>query len=159
MTSAGQHVRAAPPSKNAKNTAVYHNLYKRGAVWWGRIWINGREIRWSLRTGDKAVATRRVEERRRQELAAGGADCGRVMWAAAVRDWRLHWVGNVAPKTAQRYAVSINQVDPYLKPLFLDEITRKSLTAMAPPGEGRDQRDDQARLDCYLKRARARDRE
>jgi integrase/recombinase XerD len=53
-----------------------------------------------------------------------------MTWTAAVTDWVGHIVGNVAPKTAQRYAVSIKQVEPYLKPLFLDEINRKCLSAM-----------------------------
>ena len=121
----------ARPIRNANTTPVHHNLYKRGTVWWGRIWIDRREIRWSLRTRDKALASRRVEERRRQELAeAAVANSDRITWAAAVGDWLGYIVDNVAPKTAQRYAVSINQVEPYLKPLFLDEITRKSLTTM-----------------------------
>jgi integrase/recombinase XerD len=54
-----------------------------------------------------------------------------------VTDWLGHIVGNVAPKTAQRYAVSIKQVAPYLNPLFLDEITRKSLTAMVRDRRGK----------------------
>ena len=131
MSHARQFARTAARTRNSKNRAVHHNLYKRGTVWWGRIWIDGREIRWSVRTIDKALASRRVEERRRQELAKTAVEgSGRVTWAAAVTDWRAHFIGNIAPKTAQRYAVSIKQVETYLKPLFLDEITRKSLTAM-----------------------------
>src|SRR5436190_22236137 len=51
----------------------------------------------------------------RHELAQGAVlDSDRVSWTAAVTDWLGHIVGNVAPKTAQRYAVSINPAEPYL---------------------------------------------
>jgi integrase/recombinase XerD len=67
----------------------------------------------------------------RQELAqAAVLDFDRVLWTDAVTDWLRHIVGNVAPKTAQRYAVSINQAEPYLNAFFLDQITRRALTAM-----------------------------
>jgi integrase/recombinase XerD len=67
----------------------------------------------------------------RQELAqAAVLDFDRVLWTDAVTDWLGHIVGNVAPKTAQRYAVSINQAEPYLNAFFLDQITRRALTAM-----------------------------
>src|SRR4051794_37970174 len=118
--------RSGAPPQNREN------LYKRGSVWWGRIWIAGQEIRWTLRTRDADVARRRVEQRRREMLkqaaTAGVAD--RMSWPDAVAAWAPHIAGNISAQTAKRYAVSLGQVERWLKPLYLDEITQKTLNAL-----------------------------
>jgi hypothetical protein len=37
-----------------------HNLYKRGSVWWGRVVVDGREFRKSMRTEHEDIAKRAV---------------------------------------------------------------------------------------------------
>jgi integrase/recombinase XerD len=108
------------------------NLYRRGKTWYGRIWINNREIRKSLRTSDEQSAKSRLKELRDQELnQAAIADTGRITWMEAVASWLEEIAPNVAPQTLKRYLVSIRQVEPWLKPLYLDEITRRKLKDVA----------------------------
>jgi hypothetical protein len=77
MSHVRQFARTAAPTRNSKNRAVHHNLYKRGTVWWGRIWIDGREIRWSLRTIDKGSRNVVIQSRFRT-LAMSGAQSPRL---------------------------------------------------------------------------------
>jgi integrase/recombinase XerD len=44
--------------------------YWRGSSLWGRITVQGREIRFSLRTDDAKVAEGRLKARRDREVAA-----------------------------------------------------------------------------------------
>lgn len=100
------------------------NTYWRGDTLWGRIMVAGREIRWSLRTGDGPTATRRVEERRKVEEAAAHYGEHRKSYDQAFAAWSIHVADQIAPSTAQRYAVSLQQLAPFLRPRFVDEIDR-----------------------------------
>jgi len=61
---------------------------------------------------------------------AASDDADRKTWTHAVAAWAPHVTGNIGPQTAKRYAVSLGQVEPWLKSLYLEEITRKTLATM-----------------------------
>lgn len=102
------------------------NLYKRGAIWWGRIQAGGSEHRRSLRTGDRAEAARRLEAWRKELTAAVHFGESRLTWKEAVRSYVTE-VGPqaVKPGTLARYCVSLRQVHDHLQHLYVDQITRK----------------------------------
>jgi hypothetical protein len=45
------------------------SLYRRGKVWWAKSYRNGRMVRTSLKTTDKAEARRRMKEIERQHAS------------------------------------------------------------------------------------------
>src|SRR4051794_38918558 len=108
--------------------AAPENCYWRGAagreVLWGRIEVRGQEYRWSLRTRDGATASRRVEQRRQELEAAAHYGESRRSYDQAVAEWTAHILGQVGPKTAKRYAVSLKAMEGFLRPLFVDQISR-----------------------------------
>lgn len=100
------------------------NCYWRGETLWGRLRVAGREVRWSLRTRDAATALRRIEARRREldaELHYGEV---RQTYEAVYVAWAAHIAHQVGPRTAARYAVSLKQIEGFLRPLDAHQIDR-----------------------------------
>ncbi|WP_341702554.1 site-specific integrase [Ferrovibrio sp.] len=107
------------------------NLYRRGRTWWGRIQVGGREHRKSLRTASRQEALKRLDGWRREISHFAFHGENRHSWQEAVVKWAAEIApGSVKPKTLQRYLVSLGQLDPYLKPLYLDEITNKTISGI-----------------------------
>lgn len=102
-----------------------HNLYKRGEVWWARVTVAGKEYRSSLRTRDERIAERRAAEWKERLIAQSHFGENRPRWEEAFVAWSAHIVTHVAPKTAQRYAVSLGQIESHLRGLFLDQIDKR----------------------------------
>lgn len=98
------------------------NIYQRGATWWVRFSVDGKEYRRSLRTSDESVAKRRAEQERAKAVAAHHFGDDRKTYVEVFAAWSEHIIGQIAPKTAKRYSVSLGQLEPFLKPRFLDEI-------------------------------------
>lgn len=104
------------------------NLYRRGAVWWGRIKVDGKDNRRSLRTTSKTVAKERLKTFREEmeHLAYYGEN--RHTWKEAVVQYiQTILPGAVKPNTAKRYLVSLKQVGPHLESLFVDEVNFKTI--------------------------------
>lgn len=97
---------------SGRNKAPPKNTYWRGSVLWCRFTVNGRPHRESLRTGDPAVAKRRLAAL--IEAAQGAARFGEetVTWEAAVAAWADEIAAQVSPRTSSRYATSLEQVRP-----------------------------------------------
>ena len=104
--------------------------YWRGGTLWGRFQIKGRDIRFSLRTDDAAVAQRLLEAKRKRALAAAHFGQHRPTWQDAVLAWGSHIAASVKPATVKRYAVSLKQVEPYLLDLYLDEIDKPTISTV-----------------------------
>ena len=104
------------------------NCYWRGAVLWGRITVATVEHRWSLRTSDGSTAVRRVEARRKELEAAVHYGENRRTYDVAFVEWSAHIATQVGPKTAKRYAVSLKQIEGFLRPLFIDQIDREAVS-------------------------------
>lgn len=98
--------------------------YWRGDTLWGRITVNGREIRWSLRTDEAEVAVSRVKARREREVAAAHYGDQRPSWEDAYLAWGEHIAAHAKPATVKRYDVSLKQIEPFLRNCFLDEIDK-----------------------------------
>lgn len=110
--------------------ALPGNIFMRGTTCWGRIRVAGRELRFSLRTGDVDLAKRRVEERRLREIAETVFEEKRHTWPEAVLAWSQHASGNVSAGTSKRYGTSLTAVAGSLNGLFLDQITNAALHKM-----------------------------
>lgn len=107
------------------------NAYWRENTLWGRITVKGREIRWSLRTSNAAVARRRIEDRRKLEVAKAHFGEVRHTYADVMDAWSEIIVKKVGAGTANRYGVSLKQLEPWLKDAFFDEIDRELIKEIA----------------------------
>jgi integrase/recombinase XerD len=96
--------------------------YWRGDTLWGRIQADGKDIRWSLQTDDPEVAKNRCKAERDRQIAISKFGDARRTFEELMETWSEHIARNVAPRTAARYAVSLDQLHPYLDGLYLDEI-------------------------------------
>ena len=108
------------------------NLFRRGAVWWGRVQVRGRDIRRSLRTSNRATAKKRLKEwlDEMEHIAFHGD--ARHKWQDAVTRYTTDVLpGNVKRSTATRYLCSLRQVDPVLRGKFLDEIGPREIAKIA----------------------------
>ena len=104
------------------------NLYQRGGIWWGRVQVNGQDIRRSLRTRDRAEAKRKLKAMMldaEQIRFAGGT---RPSYEEAVIRWaEEHLPHQVKPSVAKRYRVSARQLHPHFIALHIDQINRRKV--------------------------------
>lgn len=104
------------------------NLYRRGAVWWARIKVDGQDRRRSLRTTSKTVAKERLKQFREESEHLAYYKENRHSWKEAVVQYAQTILpGAVKPNTAKRYLVSLKQVGPHLESLFVDEVNFKAI--------------------------------
>lgn len=106
------------------------NLWRRGETWWLRAIVHGREYRESLRTSDVKTA-RRLRDARIEEIKAAKFRGERARpWLEAVVEWEGHARDQIAAGTAKRYAVSLDQVRPFLEKLTVDEIDGDAIAGL-----------------------------
>lgn len=104
------------------------NLYRRGSIWWGRIQRGGSEHRRSLRTADKAEARKRLKAWSEEVSHAAFYGEARHTYREAVVKWDTEWLpGNVAPRTADRYRLSLKALDPHFAGLYADQIDAREI--------------------------------
>jgi len=103
------------------------NLYRRGPVWWARAQVAGRDLRRSLRTGDRVEAKKRLAKWLEQvsHIAFDGQE--RATWQAAVKRWSSELPQSVRQSTINRYLVSARQLHPHFSDLYLDQINRRKI--------------------------------
>lgn len=106
------------------------NTFKRGNVWWARFQVAGREFRGSLSTGHGPTARKRAREWREREIGASKFGEDRKTYLDAFAAWSIHIADQVSATTAERYAVSLGQLEPWLKPLFADEIDKETISTI-----------------------------
>ncbi len=109
------------------------NIYLRGKTYWGRVWVQGKEHRRSLRTTDEAEARAEVEAWRK-ELEAGAPTGGGSdpTWKEAVVAWAetigaMQGEDGLKPKVKKRYLESLRMVDQFWSPLHLSRIGRREI--------------------------------
>lgn len=100
------------------------NTFRRGNIWWARFQVAGKEFRGSLSTSNEKVARRRAKEWRNREVGVAKFGEDRKTYVETFAAWSIHIVTQVGPETAERYGVSLGMLEPWLKPLFLDEINK-----------------------------------
>jgi integrase len=122
-----------------------HNLYRRGAIWWGRLQVAGREHRRSLRTRDRTEAGKRLKAWKATLERAAHFGLERHSWQEAVTRYVAEIMpGAVKASTAARYLSSFRMVHPILGALYLDQIDRRTMAKIAGragPGNATRRRD------------------
>ena len=94
--------------------------YWRGESLWGRAKVNGREVRWSLHTGDPTVA--RARRKAGKDRLVSDAYHGDSPRTFALEGWETWIDRKVGRKTAQRYACSLDQLRPFIENKRLADI-------------------------------------
>jgi integrase len=104
------------------------NLYRRDGspYWWARVQINGRDVRRSLRTTDRAVAKRRLKailDDASRERAGEAPRSARPTWQDAVVRWHEMVASHLRPGTLLRYRSSLRMLDKAFAGRNVDELT------------------------------------
>jgi len=107
------------------------NTYWRGETLWARFTVAGREYRTSLRTGDIATAKRRVSEMIAATKSEAFFGDQPRPWEAVVMEWADYISREVAPRTAARYATSLEQARPWFAGKEISSINRTDCDAYA----------------------------
>ncbi len=103
------------------------NLYWRGGVIWARIQIAGREVRRSLFTSDRTEARRKLATIKKDAERIRFGEDGRRKYEEAVVAWVESGFGGVKESSAHRYRVSLRQLHAHFAPLYLDQISARSI--------------------------------
>lgn len=106
------------------------NMWKRNGIWYARIQVDGRDVRKSLRTGNRAEAKARLGKTLADLNHAKFYGEERHSWKAAVGKWTLEYLPSIKPSTAKRYLVSLGQLSPLLDEHYVDEITQKMIAGI-----------------------------
>lgn len=107
------------------------NIQWRNGIAYGRIEVNGKECRRSLRTKDPAQARRRLKEWKDEVMAEAGLAEPKHSWMEAVGRYLLEvGPGTVKPEVLKRYECSLAQVHPWLGHLRVEQISRRTIADM-----------------------------
>lgn len=110
------------------------NLRLRGAIYYARIEVQGREISRSLRTGDRRVARARLKEllEEADRTRAGLKPRAEIKtWADAVIRFADLKYNGVKDSTAKRYKVSLRALDPHFATRPLAQLGQSDFSAYA----------------------------
>jgi integrase/recombinase XerD len=105
------------------------NAYWRGNTIWGRIEVAGSVHRCSLRTSDPKEAKAHIDawRKRLNAAAVGNPEC--PTFKVAVVRWATEVLPqSVKPSVAQRYLVSMGQLEPVMGNLKVDHITTAKIS-------------------------------
>lgn len=103
------------------------NLYRRGATWWARVQIAGRDVRRSLHTSDRAEAQKRLKAVLADADRIRFGDEGRHTYQEAVLAWAQSGFGGVKPRSAERYQTSLRMLHSHFAALYLDQINAREI--------------------------------
>lgn len=103
------------------------NLYRRGAVFWARIQVAGRDVRTSLRTSNRAEALDRLKAILKDAERIRFGEEARHKYEDAVVLWAESGFGGVKPRSAARYQTSLRMLHEHFAPLYLDQISAKEI--------------------------------
>lgn len=101
----------------------------RGNTLWGRIYVNGHEIRRSLRTSDAKIAAQRRKAAQDRVIADKFGDATRD-FVEVVEAWSQWITRQVGRNTSKRYACSLDQLQPYLDGKALAAIDGRLVSAI-----------------------------
>jgi integrase/recombinase XerD len=97
----------------AKRPKAPAGCYWRANTLWGRTFINGREVRWSLQTDNSKIAAERRKAGKERAIADVHGDATRD-FVEVMESWSDWIKKEVSPKTVKRYACSLDQLMPFL---------------------------------------------
>jgi integrase/recombinase XerD len=109
----------------SKRPKAPKGCYWREGTLWGRIQAGGRDYRWTLRTDDPKVASKRREIGRDRVVASLHYGDHRRTLSEATEAWGRFIVNKIGKKTLTRYLSSLAVLQPHLEGLYLDEIDKK----------------------------------
>jgi integrase/recombinase XerD len=123
----GQGARSVPekPKGHRGPKGEPTHTFERNGIQWARFQVDGKEFRGSLSTRDAAVGRRRAKEWYDREVGIAKFGEDRKSYVEVFAAWSLHIADQVGEQTRRRYAVSLKQLEPWLKPIFFDEIDRE----------------------------------
>lgn len=101
----------------------------RGETLWLRFVHNGKEHRQSLQTSDPRIAAKRAQEIRDRIIGATFGET-RVTWKEAFVEWSKHIAHTVKATTALRYAVSLEQLQPWVIDRDIASIDKSLINAI-----------------------------
>jgi integrase/recombinase XerD len=118
--------------KKSRRRKAPPNTEWHGDTLYGRIRLNGKQKRWSLRTSDVDLARQIIAaDIERLKAEVWSPDCSRVRYEDMFASWAERHIGHeVAGLTVKRYAVSLKQLEPFLRGKFKDEIAKALISAI-----------------------------
>jgi integrase/recombinase XerD len=117
-------------SKRKSPRKAPKGCFWRDGVLYGRIQTGGRDIKWSLRTDDPAVAASRRKAERDRAIAIQRYGDQRRTFSEALEGWGKFIADQVSPKTFARYLTSLGVLQPHLDGVYVDEIDRPLVGAI-----------------------------
>jgi integrase/recombinase XerD len=96
--------------------------YWRERVLWGRVKVNGRDIRWSLHTDNPAIARARREAGKARAVADAFHGDAQRTFLEAMEGWAPWIKRRVRPKAVKRYACSLDQLRDWIEDKKLMDI-------------------------------------
>lgn len=102
--------------------------YRRGRVFWARVQRQGRDIRFSLKTTNRAVAEKRFRDWLAERDGTAWGDKPRHTYAKAEERFIREHLTTLKPKSALRYGVSLKNLAGHFGDKTLDQITRSTLS-------------------------------
>ena len=104
-------------------------IYKRGAVYWGRVQRSGTEHRRSLQTTNRGIAEKRFRQWLGELDAIKWGDKPRRSWQEAQTKFINEHLTTLKPGGAKRYGVSLMNLAEDFGGLTLDQITSAAMSA------------------------------
>ena len=114
----------------SKRPKAPKGCYWRKDTLWGRIQAGGRDYRWTLRTNDPKIASKRRQTERDRIIAAHYFGDQRRTLSEATGAWGRSIASQLGKKTFTRYLSSLAVLQPHLEGLYLDEIDKKLIGAV-----------------------------
>lgn len=111
-------------------------LYRRGKVYWARAQRDGRDLRRSLKTADRAIAERRFRQWLDEFDATAWGDKPRRTWAEAEERFIREHLTILKPSAARRYGVSLKNLSEHFGGKMLHQITSAELSAFETKRRG-----------------------
>ncbi len=105
------------------------SIFKRGNVWWGRIWFGGKDRKETLRTRNRATALKRLREWQARLDAERWTGRSRHTYEDAVTSFFAEYTA-IKPSTKKRYQVSARQLDALLTDTHLDELDKARIAKL-----------------------------
>jgi integrase/recombinase XerD len=111
-----------------KGKSAPPGCYWRNRVLWGRAKVKGVERRWSLHTDDPKIARERRKAGKAKLHSVAHHGDARFTFEEVIVPWSSWIEKQVGPRTAHRYATSLNVLAPFLEGKHLDEVDGRLVT-------------------------------
>lgn len=112
------------------------SLYRRGGVYWARAQRQNRDYRRSLKTGNRAIAEKRLREWLDELDAIAWGDKPRRTYLEAAKKFIGEHLTTLKPKAATRYGVSLKHLSEHFGGKMLHQITSGELSAFEAKRRG-----------------------